>query len=98
MNAIVTDAAFLKVVGYIIVSLLGIISYFLIRLIASIDKLREIVNSLQELFTRNDQKLIDFDNKCSAHHKIVDSRFENHKRKLEDHEKRITIMETKNEK
>jgi hypothetical protein len=98
MNSIFTDAAFMNVVGGIITLLLGIIAYFLIKLIGSIDKLREIVDSLQVLFTRNDQKLIDFDNKCSSHHLIVDKRFENHKTQIQDHEIRLTKIETKIEK
>ncbi|MFH0756923.1 MAG: hypothetical protein V2B15_06535 [Bacteroidota bacterium] len=85
----------LSVVGFFLV-------YFFKRSVESDDKLNETVGKLQISVTAlngtllsQDDKISTFTGSCKDKHIQIDKRLEVHGIKIDDHEKRITVIEAK---
>ncbi len=76
------------VIGFAIVTLLGIIGYFLKRLIDSIDSMKESIEEIKTGWISQEEKLKANNYNCDQRHIIVDKTFENHDRRIEKVEKK----------
>lgn len=84
----------LTIAGTIISILLGLVGFWLARYVRSTDELTKVVTSLRIVVEIMGTSQKDFQASCAKHTELTERRLNIHSEKLEDHEKRITIMET----
>lgn len=72
--------------GFIIVLLLGIIGFFIQRLIVAVDAMEAAVNELRVVVGVQQSKVTSFDKDCALKHGSVD-------KTLHDHGMRISVIE-----
>ena len=81
---------FLSIAGFIIVLMLGIIGYFVNRLVTAVDKLEMTISSLNSLVLVQEEKL----RQMGERHKVIDRRLEKHASRIESAEKDIQSLRT----
>lgn len=82
----------------IIMLMLGIVAYFVKGLISSSKSVENAVNQLTVSVATERTKNEDFRGNCNVTHKIVNDRLNDHRRRLDEHDKQITKLEFKAEK
>lgn len=70
----------------IIVFLLGIIAFFMQRLVAKIDRTAQLTEKLEIAYSAQTAT-------CTERHKIIDEQMKKHDEMVTDHETRISVLE-----
>jgi len=88
----------ISIVGFVIVSLLGGNIYFVKNLITTINDLKDSVVEHKLVIETEKIKTTDFRENCKSTHEVVNSRLNQHSKKLAEHEQQITILKERGNK
>jgi len=88
----------LSVTSALLMLMLGIVAFFVKGLISSSKSVETAVNQLNISVATERTRSDDFRVSCDKTHEVVTSRLNDHRRRLDDHEKKITKLEVKSEK
>ena len=88
----------LSVASALIMLMLGIVAFFVKGLISSSKAVETAVNSLTISVATDRTRSEDFRASCDRTHDVVTNRLNDHRRRLDDHEKKITTLEVKAQK
>ena len=89
------EGMILSVLGFIIVLLLGIIGFFIQRLIVAVDAMEAAVNELRVVVGIQQSQFTSLNKDCLIKHSSVDSRLTDHGRRISVNEREINSLKDK---
>lgn len=85
----------LSLSGILITIMLGVIGFFIKKLIAGIDKLKEAFDELRIVVSVQKSKIDTFDKSCGLMHGNINKRLDNHGERIAKNERRIDVLSSK---
>lgn len=85
----------LSISGAIIVLLISVLGYFLHRIIKVVDNFDLTLRNFSEDYATTKERIKNSSRNCRDKHDIIDRRLNEHRRRLDSHEKSIEILKIK---
>ena len=88
-----TSKFILTVCGFLIISLMGILAFFLKEFIDNVKIIKTVLLDLQLIVAKMTIKYETDKSQCDKSHFVLDKRLDHHGQRLDDHDIKITILE-----
>lgn len=84
----------ISIAGFVIICMLGIIGFFIQRLVRVVDNLESAVNELRVVVGIQKSKIDDFNKSCGIKHGVLEKRLKDHSTRIGTNERNISVLKS----
>jgi len=87
--------AILSIAGSIILLMIGVLGYFLKRIINTLDKFNNTLQTFSSDFAAHKEKVYNMQGNCTEAHRTLNYRLRDHDKRIDKNEKDIAVLQEK---